>query len=238
MLLIFCTPSFAILVFYVNLCCIRFHSHFTLEHHSLIDPVFVSSPSHLLACSIKPPLTNSDHYGRHIQTNSKSAGIKIPFPSKENLALHTHVHFASLFQRISLKLTGMLFSLITLIPHGNYGVIIFYRSCIPKRVLSPCRHNLPWLDKRTVQAIQCRDTLFRRVKKSCKHQDHAKYCRARSRFVSQLHNAKTNYFHKLNPSNPKQFWRQLNSSLRSLQMFQLSLMMKICMILTWIRQIF
>ena len=26
MLLIFCTPSFAILVVYVNLCCIRFHS--------------------------------------------------------------------------------------------------------------------------------------------------------------------------------------------------------------------
>ena len=66
----FCTPSFAILVVYVNSGCIRFHSHLTLGHHSLIDPVFVSSPSHLHACSIIPPLTNSDHYGRHIQTNS------------------------------------------------------------------------------------------------------------------------------------------------------------------------
>ena len=64
MLLILCTPSFAILVVYVNSGCIRFHSHLTLGHHSLIDPVFVSSPSHLHACSIKPPLTNSDHYGR------------------------------------------------------------------------------------------------------------------------------------------------------------------------------
>ena len=118
-------------------------THFTLGHHSFIDPVFESSPSHLHACSIIPPLTNSDHYGRHIQTNSKSAGIKIPFPSQDNLALHTHVNFASFFKRISLKLTGMLFSLITLIPHGNYGVINFYRSCIPKKVLPPCRHNLP-----------------------------------------------------------------------------------------------
>jgi len=91
MLLILCTPSFAILVFYVNSGCIRFYSHLTLEHHSLIDPVFVSSPSHLHACSIIPPLTNSDYYGRHILTNSKSAGIKIPFPSKENLALHAHI---------------------------------------------------------------------------------------------------------------------------------------------------
>jgi len=40
------------------------------------------------------------------------------------------------------------------------------------------------------------------------------------------------------PQTPNRFGKQWNSSIRSLQMFQLSLMMKICMILTWIRQIF
>jgi len=45
---------------------------------------------------------------------------------------------------------------------------------------------------------------------------HAKYCRARNSVVSQLRNAKANYFHKLNPSKHKQFGRQLNFSIRSL----------------------
>ena len=52
-----------------------------------------------------------------------------------------------------------------------------------------------------------RNTLFRRAKQSGNHQDHVKYCQARNKVVSQLRSAKAAYFRKLNPANPKQFWK-------------------------------
>ena len=70
-------------------------------------------------------------------------------------------------------------------------------ECIPRKVFSPRRQNLPWLSKES--SDQCIKEIH--VQKS------------RNRVVSELRFAKTAYFHKLNPSNSKQFWKavkQLN----------------------------
>ena len=102
-------------------------------------------------------------------------------------------------------------------------------ECISKRVLPPHWHDLSLVNKSTVQAIQCRDTLFRSAKKSGKHQDHAcfstLYCQSQPPPQAQ----------SIKPQ--AVFWRLFNSSIRNLLIFQLSLMMKICMTLTWVRRI-
>ena len=77
---------------------------------------------------------------------------------------------------------------------------------IPRKVLQP-RHNLPWLNKGIIPSICRRDDLIKRAKNSPK--DKGRYKRARNRVESQLRDAKMDYFHKLNPSNPKQFWKSV-----------------------------
>ena len=77
---------------------------------------------------------------------------------------------------------------------------------IPRKVLPP-RRNLPWLNKGIIQSIRRKNNLFKRAKNSPK--DKSRYKRARNRVISQLRNAKRDYFHKLNHSNPKQFWKSV-----------------------------
>jgi len=79
-------------------------------------------------------------------------------------------------------------------------------ECIPRKVLPP-RRNLPCLNKGIIQSIRRRNNLFKRAKNSPK--DIGSYKRARNRVISQLRNAKRDYFRKLNPSNPKQFWKSV-----------------------------
>ena len=49
-----------------------------------------------------------------------------------------------------------------------------------------------------------RNLLYRRVKKSG---DYTKYKIARNKLVNDMRKAKSAYFKKLNPRNPKEFWR-------------------------------
>ena len=79
-------------------------------------------------------------------------------------------------------------------------------ECIPRKVLPP-RRNLPWLNKGTIQSIRRRNNLFKRAKNS--PVDKGRYKQARNRVISQLRNAKRDYFRKLNPSNPKKFWKSV-----------------------------
>ena len=80
-------------------------------------------------------------------------------------------------------------------------------ECIPRRVLPPRRRNLPWLSKGITRSMRRRNTLFKRAKRSGTHQDYARFRQARNKVVGELRTAKSAYFHKLNPSNPRQFWK-------------------------------
>ena len=77
--------------------------------------------------------------------------------------------------------------------------------CIPKKVLSSKRRNLPWLTKRIVQAMRRRNALFKQAMRNRADSDYAKYHEARNNVVSSLRSAKSGYFHK--PSYSKKFWQ-------------------------------
>ena len=76
-------------------------------------------------------------------------------------------------------------------------------ECIPKRRL-PNRKNLPWLNRKLVTSMKKRNLLYRRAKRTG---DYIKYKIARNKLVNDMRKAKSTYFKKLNPKNPKEFWR-------------------------------
>lgn len=45
------------------------------------------------------------------------------------------------------------------------------------------------------------------ARRTGQHEDHLKYHGARNEVVSQPHNSRASYFHKLSPSNSKQIWK-------------------------------
>ena len=76
-------------------------------------------------------------------------------------------------------------------------------ECIPKKRL-PSRKNLPWLNRKLVTSMKKRNLLYRRAKRSG---DFTKYKSAWNKLVSDIRKAKSTFFKKLNPRNPKEFWR-------------------------------
>ena len=76
-------------------------------------------------------------------------------------------------------------------------------ECIPKRRLRN-RKNLPWLNRKLVTSMKRRNLLYRRAKRSG---DYTNYKTARNKLVNDMRKAKSTYFKKLNPKNPKEFWR-------------------------------
>ena len=79
------------------------------------------------------------------------------------------------------------------------------KQCIPRRTL-PKRKNLPWLSKRLVNSIKKRNLLYKRGKRSG---NLSKYKSMRNKVTRELHRAKLKFFQKINPRNPKEFWRAI-----------------------------
>ena len=96
---------------------------------------------------------------------------------------------------------------ITLNNPGTIGKNTFFNimdKCIPKSVLPPKRRNCPWLTKQLVQVIRKRNTLLKGAKISG---DCCKYNRFQNKPFSQLRLAKKAFFQKINPKQPKEFWK-------------------------------
>ncbi len=179
-------------------------------HTSLIDLVLVSSPHHVRDCSVIPPLANSDHLGLHIELDLKtSAQPRSTRSHARAIWRYSHADFTLAQQRIRDTKWDELFTddIDSSWLSWQSKFLEIMEECIPRKVLPPRRRNLPWLNKGAVQSMRRRNTLFKRAKQSGNHQDYVKYCRARNTVVSQLRNAKAAYFHKINPANPKQFWK-------------------------------
>ena len=81
-------------------------------------------------------------------------------------------------------------------------------ECIPTKILLPARdRNISWLTKAILQAIRCRNSLYKRAKTSMCHQFKIKYQQARKKVVSMLRCSKKKYLEKLITSDQKQFWK-------------------------------
>ena len=76
-------------------------------------------------------------------------------------------------------------------------------ECIPKKTL-PKRKNLPWLTKRLISSIRKRNLLYKQGKLSG---NLSKYKLKRNKVTSELRRAKRDFFQKINPKKPKEFWR-------------------------------
>ena len=79
-------------------------------------------------------------------------------------------------------------------------------QCIPRATL-PKRHNLPWLNKKIIQAIRKRNLLYKNWRKSGATTVFAKYKRARNNVTYLLRKAKKNFFTSLDPADKKKFWK-------------------------------
>ena len=66
------------------------------------------------------------------------------------------------------------------------------------------RHNLPWLTKPLMRLIRKKNLLFKKAKSTGNLR---KYKTHRNRTLAELRAAKKAYFRKLNPRDPKSFWK-------------------------------
>ena len=104
--------------------------------HSLIDLVFISNPSVPYTCSVIPPLANSDHLGVHTTLNLQSP----TFP-------HSHADYSKACQLISnVDWESLLSENIDQSWHQwQHTFLTIMEECIPRRALTPRRHNFSWL---------------------------------------------------------------------------------------------
>ena len=78
----------------------------------------------------------------------------------------------------------------------------FMEQYIPKWVLPPSK-NLPWMNKNLRQAMR-RRTVYKYGK--CTG-NYSKFIIVCNKFVAQMRKAKKDYLARLNPRNPKMFWK-------------------------------
>ena len=66
------------------------------------------------------------------------------------------------------------------------------------------RRNLPWLTNSLIKSIKKRNLLYKRAKKTGNFR---MYKLARNKTLADIRSAKLSYLHKLNPRDPKKFWK-------------------------------
>ena len=74
------------------------------------------------------------------------------------------------------------------------------------QLFSANRRNLPWLTKSLIKSIKKRNLLYKRAKKSGSFRS---YKLARNKTLADIRSAKLSYFRKLNPRDPKKFWKAI-----------------------------
>ena len=121
-------------------------THFSSNCSSLIDLVFLSSPSNLISCETVSPLSNSDHLGISFavsavktKSNPKRSGRKVwryVFADYDlaHEMLDT-IDWSSLFQSSDVNICWSLW-------HTKFLQVM--EACIPQSVLK-AQKNLPWL---------------------------------------------------------------------------------------------
>ena len=122
-----------------------------------------TQPSQLLRCTTIPPLENSDHYG--IYTALKWRVKKVI----SNSRLIWRYKYAD-FEKACFLLDTIDWDIV--LPNDVSNAWLTWQTiflqimeeCVPRVVLR-ARHNLPWLDKRIVQAMKCRNRLYKICKR-------------------------------------------------------------------------
>lgn len=185
----------------------------THVHHngsvSLIDLVFVSSPVLTNSCHVIPPLSNSDHNGILVQCSWRpTARHSCANNSKgRTVWCYNHADWVRASTLIELFDWNSILSEDVDESWSNWSkqFLSIMDECIPKRTL-PKRKNLPWLTKKLINSIKKRNRLYKQGKLSG---NLSKYRLKRNKVTSELRLARRNFFQKLNPRKPKEFWRAM-----------------------------
>ena len=115
---------------------------------SLIDLVLVSSPHHVRDCFIIPPFANTDHMGLHIDLDLKpSAQPRNSRSRARTIWRYSHADFSLAQQRIRGTTWDKLFTddIDSSWMNWQSKFLEIMEECIPRKVLSPRRRNIPWL---------------------------------------------------------------------------------------------
>ena len=176
-------------------------------HHSLIDYVLLSDVTHLLSCVVSPPIGNSDHSSvtlilshdrsRRSNNQKKSKGRRTVWKYAQADFVRANdllsdIDVADLENDIDLAWSNW--------------VTNFMDVCIPAKSVST-KYNIPWLSGDLIKAVKSKKQAYRRAMKSGNPVHWNTFKAKRNRVANQLKNAKREYLRKLDPTNPKQFWK-------------------------------
>ena len=126
---------------------------------SLIDLVLTSSPSQVLHCPTTPPLASSDHNGIHLGISWQLPRSHCLGPHRRTIWRYAHADFEKAAEMISETDWDALASdnIDQYCSLWQSTFLSIMDQCIPKKVLPPRRHNLPWLNKSLVQSMRRRN---------------------------------------------------------------------------------
>ena len=178
---------------------------------SLIDLVFVSDVSYFCTCSVIPNLANSDHLGLLVSLKHRHSA-RIP-TCRRQVWRYKHADFIKANDiSCDIVTSDILDPTDIQISWSRFKRIFLevMEECIPRSVL-PDRKNLPWMSKEIVQLIRKRNLFFTKADHSGDIGDRLKFKQLRNKVVAKLRNAKRDYLSKINPREPKEFWKIVKS---------------------------
>ena len=131
---------------------------------TLIDLIFLSSPSQLSSCRTVPPLASSDHLGLHLSVTADANTHRTRL-SRRKLWKYDQADFDLAAEMINNTDWDSLLSdnIHSSWKNWHTRFMEIMHSCIPQVTAKP-KKSLPWLNKRILQTISKRNACFRLYK--------------------------------------------------------------------------
>ena len=173
---------------------------------STIDLLFSNEVSLVHRCETIPPLSTSDHYGIVTTINKKFRKHRVTNKGRK-IWRYLYANWDGACEAIDDFDWDSIMSDDIDVACENWlnQFMQIMDQYIPNCSLKS-RHNLPWLSKPLVRSIRKKNLLFKRAKSSGNFR---KYKVHRNRTLANLRAAKRAYFQKLNPRDPKSFWKAI-----------------------------
>ena len=176
---------------------------------TLIDLIFLSSPSQLSSCVTIPPLANSDHLGLQLSLSTTGSSRRAHSKTERKLWKYNQADFNQAAEMINdTDWNSILSEDINLSWnkwHSRFMEIM--HACIP-RVTAKSKKTLPWINRHILQLIAKRNSCYRRLKNIAddrRDADLLKYKSLRNRVVGLIREEKRRYFENINSSDQKVF---------------------------------
>ncbi len=179
---------------------------------STIDLVLTSNSAIVSQCSTIPELLNSDHLGLSV-TLRQSQTICSEIPIKRKIWCYSSADFnrsCDLLRMIEWDEEFCTQNVSDCISTWTSLFLQVMEMSIPYRT-SSVKRTLPWITREVLKAIQKRNMLFNKAKRSKLPADERKYKSQRNHTLSVLRQSKKKFFNNLNSDNSKVFWKSVKA---------------------------